>query len=662
MTESSMSKRASTRQPPSRVVIEGVQPEIDGGRFPIKRVAGDRIMVEADVFADGHDVIACRLLYRREEEADWQEQPMTALGNDRWRAEFTVGTIGRYRYTVEGWVDPFLTWRHGITLRIRAGQDVSTELEIGSYVVEEIASRATAPEAALLRAWAGAMRSATDPVARDAVALDSALAGIATRFPDRSAACRYGLELGVVVDPPKARFSSWYELFPRSWAGEPGRHGTFIDVLARLPYVADMGFDVLYLPPIHPIGRTFRKGPNNTMHARAGDVGSPWAIGSDAGGHMSIEPKLGTIDDFRRLVAAARALGIDVALDIAFQCSPDHPYVRQHPEWFRHRPDGTIQYAENPPKKYQDIYPFDFECAAWQELWTELERVFAYWIAQGVRIFRVDNPHTKAFAFWEWVIGRLKARHPEVIFLSEAFTRPRLMYRLAKLGFSQSYTYFTWRNTRDELTAYFEEFETSGVREYFRPNLWPNTPDILHAYLQRGGRPAFLVRALLAATLGASYGIYGPAFELGENAPREPDSEEYLDSEKYEIKQRDLDVAHSLRPFLTRLNRIRRDHPALQTDEGIRFHVTDNPELLCYSRTTSTRSNVLIVVVNLDPVYEQSGWVTLDLAALGLADAGAFELSDLLIDQRFMWYGARNFVRLTPALAPAHLFHVQAVL
>jgi starch synthase (maltosyl-transferring) len=335
--------------------------------------------------------------------------------------------------------------------------------------------------------------------------------------------------------------------------------------------------------------------------------------------------------------------------------------VREHPEWFRHRPDGTIQYAENPPKKYQDIYPFDFECAAWTDLWAELERVLTYWIAQGVRVFRVDNPHTKAFAFWEWVITRIKARHPDVIFLSEAFTRPRIMYRLAKLGFSQSYTYFTWRNTKDELTDYFRQLDETGVREYFRPNLWPNTPDILHAYLQTGGRPAFHVRALLAATLGASYGIYGPAFELGENQPREAGSEEYLHSEKYEIKQRDLDAPHSLRLFLTRLNRIRRDHPALQADDGIQFHATDNPQLMCYSRMTANRSDILVVVVNLDPAYEQSGWVTLDLAALGLPDGGDLEVSDLIIDRRFMWYGARNFVRLTPASGPGHLFHVQAM-
>jgi starch synthase (maltosyl-transferring) len=658
-TEAPTVRRPTTAPP--RVVIEGVRPEIDAGRFPIKRVGGDEVVVEADIFADGHDQLSCRLLCRREDETTWQEIAMTPLGNDRWRGAFPVTAIGRYVYTLEGWVDAFRTWRHGMTAKIAAGQDVGIDLHIGAGIVSEAARRAGTGDAVILDAWARALRETTDPEQRAAVALDEGLAEVAMRYPDRHAACRYPRELVVVVDPPRARFSSWYELFPRSCAPELGRHGTFRDCRAWLSYVAGMGFDVLYLPPIHPIGQTFRKGRNNAVTSTPEDVGSPWAIGSELGGHMSIDPRLGTLDDFRQLVSEARGYDIDIALDIAFQCSPDHPYVREHPEWFRGRPDGTIQYAENPPKKYQDIYPFDFECPAWRSLWEELERVFEYWLGHGVRIFRVDNPHTKALAFWEWVIPRLKARHPDAILLSEAFTRPRLMYRLAKLGFSQSYTYFTWRNTKDELTTYFRELVDTEVHEYFRPNLWPNTPDILHAYLQTGGRPAFFVRGLLAATLGASYGIYGPAFELCENVPREAGSEEYLHSEKYELKHRDLTVPGSLRPFLTRLNAIRRENPALQTDANLRFHDTDNPVILCYSKTTPDRSNVILTVVSLDVTHQQSGWVTLNLDALGLPPAGGYEIVDLLTDRRFMWYGPRNFVLLTPTVEPGHVFRLQAV-
>jgi starch synthase (maltosyl-transferring) len=419
-----------------------------------------------------------------------------------------------------------------------------------------------------------------------------------------------------------------------------------------------MGFDVLYLPPIHPIGRSFRKGPNNTPDAAPDDVGSPWAIGAAEGGHSAIHPALGTLDDFRALVTAAQAAGVEIALDLAYQCAPDHPYVTEHPEWFRRRPDGTVQYAENPPKKYQDIYPFDFESLAWRDLWTELRRVVVFWIEQGVRIFRVDNPHTKPFAFWEWLITDLKASHPDLIFLSEAFTRPGPMYRLAKLGFTQSYTYFTWRTTRQELTDYFTELTATEVAEFFRPHLWPNTPDILHESLQTGGRPAFLIRAILAATLGASYGIYGPAFELVEHEPREPGSEEYRNSEKYAIRHRDREAAHSLRPLLTRLNEIRRANPALQANDALAFHDTDNPHLLCYSKATADRSNVILIVVNLDPVHQQAGWVTVTLSALGLPGEAGYSVHDLLSGRRYDWWGARNFVQLTPGVSPAHVFRV----
>jgi len=654
-----MTVPASTRvRPPTRIAIEGVRPEIDAGRFPIKRVTGDTVVVEADVFADGHDVLGCRLLYRREADTEWQTAAMTALGNDRWRGAFTVDALGRYRYTVEGWVDEFGTWRKALAARIGAGQDVRVELLIGAALVEAAAGRAAGADADRLRQWARALRDAAQ-TDKAGVALSEDLAALVDRYPDRAAGARYERELAVVVDRPKARFSTWYEVFPRNLSPEPGRHGTFRDCIAWLPYVAEMGFDVLYLPPIHPIGLTGRKGPNNAVQAGPDAVGSPWAIGAAEGGHTAVHPSLGTLDDFRALVEAARAAGLEIALDLAYQCSPDHPYVKGHPEWFRARPDGTIQNAENPPKKYQDIIPFDFDSADWRAMWEELKRVVEFWIGHGVKIFRVDNPHTKALAFWEWAITDLKAAHPDLILLSEAFTRPRVMYRLAKLGFTQSYTYFTWRNTREDLTAYFQELTGTDVAEYFRPNLWPNTPDILHEYLQTGGRPAFAVRGVLAATLGASYGVFGPAFELAENVPREPGSEEYLHSDKYEVRPRSLDQPGSLRPLVTRLNRIRRENPALQSNERLRFHATDNPLFLCYSKATADGANAILTVVNLDPVNRQSGWVTLDLAALGLHADEPYEVRDLLDGARFTWTGARNYVELSPARMPAHVLRLE---
>jgi starch synthase (maltosyl-transferring) len=460
------------------------------------------------------------------------------------------------------------------------------------------------------------------------------------------------------VDRELARFSSWYELFPRSSSPAPGRHGSFADVEARLPYVAELGFDVLYLPPIHPIGRTKRKGPNNAVKSRTGDPGSPWAIGAEEGGHKSIHPELGTIDDFRRLVASAAEHGIEIALDIAFQCSPDHPYVDRHPEWFHWRPDGTVQFAENPPKRYEDIYPFAFDTDQWPELWLELQSVFEFWIEQGVRVFRVDNPHTKPLPFWEWCIGELKTSHPDLVLLSEAFTRPKVMHRLAKAGFTQSYTYFAWRNTKWELTEYFTELSKDESREYFRPNAWPNTPDILTETLQFGGRPAFVSRLVLAATLAANYGIYGPAFELSEHRPREPGSEEYLDSEKYQLRTWDLDRPDSLREVIARVNTIRRENRALQQDWTLAFHTVESDHLLCYSKATEDLDNVVLVVVNLDPHHTQSGWVDLSLDTLGL-DSSPFQVHDLLGGGRFVWQGSRNYVELDPQVLPAHVFLVR---
>ncbi len=631
-----------TERPPQRVVIRGVQPELECGRFPIKRATGERVRVEADIFADGHDSIAAVLRYRHEDHAPWTEIPIEPLGNDHWAGEFTVERIGQYIYTLTGWVDTFRTWYLDFLKRIAAGQDVTVDLQIGAALLEAAAERATGPDARKLRHVAAHLK--TEDV-------DDRLAALACSYADRTNATFYK-ELRVTVDPIRARFSSWYELFPRSY-------GTFKDLEQVLPEIVEMGFDVLYFPPIHPIGRTHRKGKNNAREAQPGEPGSPWAIGAEEGGHKAVHPELGSLDDFRHLVRAARKSGIDIALDLAYQCSPDHPYVKEHTGWFRKRPDGAIQYAENPPKKYEDIYPFEFETENWRSLWEELKSVVEFWIEQGVRIFRVDNPHTKPFDFWEWMIRDLKRKHPDLILLSEAFTRPNIMYRLAKLGFTQSYTYFTWRNTKAEVTEYFTELTQTEVREFFRPNLWPNTPDILHEYLQRGGRPAFMARLVLAATLGANYGIYGPACELCENVPREPGSEEYLNSEKYEIKRRDLYDPSSLRPFISRVNAIRRENPALHSDENLRFHTIDNDQIICYSKHTADRRNIILTAVSLDPIWPQSGFVELPVDDLAIDIRHPYRVVDLLTGERYSWQGQRNYIELRPHEMPAHILRIE---
>jgi len=641
-----------------RVVIEDVDPQVDAGRFAAKREIGDTMVVEADAFADGHDRLVAVLLHRRVGAPAWSESPMTSLPNDRWRGSFRLEALGEYEFTIEAWVDRFLTWRSQLEKRVAAGQDVTLELEAGAILVEEASERANGKERKQLQAWATRLRGTDEVPARVAAALDAALLEAVQRHPDRSMASRFPRAPRVRVERVRARFSTWYEFFPRSAAppDEDGRHGTFRDCIARLDDIAAMGFDVVYLPPIHPIGRSFRKGPNNTLVPGPGDPGSPWAIGASEGGHDAVHPELGSLEEFDELVASARAKRLEIALDIAFQCTPDHPWVKEHPEWFRRRPDGTIQYAENPPKKYQDIYPLDFESPDWRGLWEELLRVVDFWIDHGIRIFRVDNPHTKPFPFWEWLIGNVHDRHPDVIFLSEAFTRPKVMYRLAKLGFSQSYTYFAWRNTREELVEYLTELTQSGVREFFRPNLWPNTPDILTEYLQFGGRPAFIVRYVLAATLGASCGIYGPAFELAENEPRTPGSEEYLDSEKYQIRRWPLDSPWSLRDVIARVNAARRENAALQRDRGLAFHETDNPALLCYSKSTDDGANVMLMVVNLDVHHRQSGWLRLDLESLGIPADQPYQAHDVLGGGRYLWQGPSAFVELDPQTLPAHVF------
>ncbi len=635
-----------------RVVIAGLKPEVDCGRFAIKRTAGETVSVEADVFADGHDVISCVVLYRNAGSAEWEETPMSALANDRWRAEFPVREVGRYLYTVEGWVDRFETWRRDMLKRIEARQDVSVDLLSGAQLIEEAALRATGSDRARLLDRAALLRSDSAAKVKIEAALLDELADAVRRHPDRSLATRYDQELAVTVDRERARFSAWYEFFPRSCGG-------LRQCVARLDYAAAMGFDVVYLPPVHPIGKVNRKGRNNSILAQAEDVGSPWAIGSKEGGHKSIDPQLGTLEDFDWFVKQAADRGLEVAMDLAFQCAPDHPYAGEHPEWFRKRPDGTIQYAENPPKKYQDIYPLEFETADWRELWGELASVARFWIDRGIRIFRVDNPHTKAFPFWEKLIADVKRDYPETIFLAEAFTRPKVMYQLAKLGFTQSYTYFTWRNTKAELTAYFTELTRSEVREYFRANLWPNTPDILPEYLQYGGRAAFITRLVLAATLGASYGIYGPAFELIENLAKQQGSEEYLDSEKYQIREWRLDDPWSLSELITRVNRIRRENPALQSDWSLRFHDVDNEQLICYSKSAGEGSDTILAVVNLDPSHKHAGWVRLDLPVLGLDENEPYQVHELLGDSRHLWTGPRNYVELNPQILPAHVFRIR---
>jgi starch synthase (maltosyl-transferring) len=642
----------------SRAIIEGVKPEIDCGIFAIKRIVGETVVVEADVFTDGHDLLECVVLYRKSSEKKWSEVPMEFLVNDRWRGEFQVTDMGRYIYTVQAWVDRFKTWHYDLKKRVAAGQDVAVELLMGADLIEGASKRAKGNDKKSLKAAAQQLRGDDDQQTKIDAVMDDTLYQMVMKYPDRGFATTYAKELPITVDRERARFSTWYELFPRSTSPDPGKHGTFKDCEAWLPHIANMGFDVLYFPPIHPIGKAFRKGKNNATVAEPGDTGSPWAIGGEEGGHKAIHPELGTLEDFRSLVQKTREYGMEISLDIAFQCSPDHPYVKEHPEWFRARPDGTIQYAENPPKKYQDIYPFDFETENWKELWEELKSVMLYWIEQGVYIFRVDNPHTKSFKFWEWAIADIKQKHPETIFLSEAFTRPKVMYRLAKLGFTQSYTYFTWRNEKWDLTEYVVELTKTDVREVFRPNFWPNTPDILHAYLQNGGIPAFKTRLVLAATMTANYGMYGPAFELGENVPREPGSEEYLHSEKYQLRHWDINSPTSLKDLIARVNQIRRDNPALQSDWSIQFHNTDNEQIICYSKQTPDNTNRILVVASFDTYFKQSGWVGIDLSALDIDPSRPYQIHDLLSDTTYTWNGSWNYVELSPHTMPAHIFRI----
>ncbi|HEV8295757.1 MAG TPA: alpha-1,4-glucan--maltose-1-phosphate maltosyltransferase [Acidimicrobiales bacterium] len=640
------------------MAIEDVQPVVDCGRFAAKATLGDSLRITATVFCDGHDEVAAAVRTHVAGQEQWLETPMQPVGQglDRFAADVCFGSLGRHEFTVLGWLDRYSSWVRGALRKREAGTLRAVDLAVGATLVRDAAARATSARDA------GRLKEFADHVEHgdDGQLDDNELLELVHRWSDREPAATLACPVPVDVARPRARCGAWYELFPRSWSRDPNRHGTLADCRAALPYVSGMGFDVLYLPPIHPIGTSSRRGRNNSAVPAPDDVGSPWAIGDHTGGHTAIHPQLGTIADFRRLVRDARAAGLEIALDLAYQCSPDHPWVAEHPEWFRHLPDGTIQPAENPPKRYDDVYPLDFETEDWESLWQALAEVPRFWIQQGVRIFRVDNPHTKPFAFWEWLIASIRAEHPDVIFLAEAFTRPSVMYRLGKLGFDQSYTYFAWRQSSSELREYLSELTGTDVAHFFRPNAWPNTPDILTEQLQWGGRPAFISRLVLAATLFANYGIYGPAFELQEHVARDG-AEEYVDNEKYELRHWDVADERSLRALITLVNRARHDHAALQTNDTLHFHRTDNPALLCYSKAAPAgeRGDAILAVVNTDPHHRQSGFVDLDLERVGIGAEDPYLVHDLLGGGRFRWRGPRNYVELDPQILPAHLFVIR---
>jgi starch synthase (maltosyl-transferring) len=638
-----------------KVVIENVTPELNCGRFAVKREVGDELEVQADIYKEGHDAIAAAIRFRAEDEEHWSEVRMRFIDNDRWGGTIRLRKNGRYHYTVVAWTDVFGTWAAELRKKYDAGQDVASELLEGQQIVRRALDRAATEERTRVDAL---LRELTEgsQAERVAVALDPELLELMERYPDREDLTEYDHLLPVQVDRVAARFAAWYELFPRSMSDDPDRHGTFDDVIAKLPYVRDMGFDVLYFPPIHPIGRSHRKGKNNTLAPEPGDPGVPYAIGSDEGGHTALHPELGTLDDFRRLVEAAREHGLEIALDFAIQVSPDHPYVKQHPDWFYVRPDGTIKYAENPPKKYQDIYPLNFYGETWEEQWKEWKNVILFWVKQGVKTFRVDNPHTKPVQFWEWMIREVQREHPDVVFLSEAFTRPKMMRMLAKAGFTQSYTYFTWRNFKGELQDYFTELTQGPMRDYFRGNLFANTPDINPEFLQKGGRPAFMIRAVLAATLSSVYGIYS-GFELCEGTPL-PGKEEYLNSEKYEIKAWDWDRPGNIRPLITRLNHLRRENPALQEYDNLVFHRSDSDHVLFYQKASPDGANVVFIAVNLDPFQAHDVTLFFPLDVIGVGERDAWEAEELLIGGRNLWHGSHHHVRLEPD-APARVWRTR---
>jgi starch synthase (maltosyl-transferring) len=640
------------------VVIENLQPLIDGGRYPIKRIVGEDLVVEADIFKEGHDVVAAILKWRVLGKRAWRETSMNFVDNDRWRGVCTLYDEAIHEYTVEAWTDTFRSWQAEFTKKFETGiSDLRSEALEGAALVEAAAKRARdrADRKRLLELTRQISTGANSEI--HAITQSGELEVLMATYPGRSAATQYDPPPRVVVDRPAALIGAWYEFFPRSAEGRGDRGSTFRDCLPRVDDAKKMGFDVIYFPPIHPIGHTNRKGRNNSVTCEPGDPGVPWAIGSEAGGHKAVEPSLGTLEDFDWLQKEVRKREMEIALDFAINCSPDHPYVKEHPDWFYKRPDGTIKYAENPPKKYEDIYPLNFHCENWRDLWAEMKSIVLFWAERGVRIFRVDNPHTKPVAFWEYLIQGVREKYPDTIFLSEAFTRPKMMKALAKAGFNQSYTYFTWRNAKRELIEYFTELTQSEMSEYFRPNLWPNTPDILPFALQEGGRPAFMIRVALAATLSPLYGIYS-GYELCENEAL-PGREEYLDSEKYQYKERDWNAPGNIKDWIARLNKIRKENRALQLYTNLRFHDAENDAILFYSKMTAARDNIILVVVNLDPHRKQNSFVYVPIENFGQMESDVYQVQDLLSGATYTWRGRRNYVELDPDIQPAHIFLVR---
>ncbi|RYD56107.1 MAG: alpha-1,4-glucan--maltose-1-phosphate maltosyltransferase [Sphingobacteriales bacterium] len=641
-----------------RVIITNVSPQVEGGQYPAKTTINYNTVFSADIFLDGHDEIGASLLLKHRKERQWKEIPMTLINNDHWEITLQLDKIGHYQFQVQAWVDHFSSWKKGLLKKHEAGQDVKLEMQIGVEMLEQAISYCAAKDKSIISQAAKELRNA--PGIEEALQLigSDKLTTLMYRTREKELITPYPVVYEIEVERKKATYSTWYELFPRSASTTLGQHGTFQDVIKLLPRVAGMGFDTLYFPPIHPIGEQKRKGKNNSLTAGPEDPGSPWAIGSRLGGHKAIHPELGTLKDFEELVAAARSYDIEIAMDIAFQCAPDHPYVKQHPQWFKWRPDGTVQYAENPPKKYEDILPFNFETEDWQNLWKELKSVLDYWIDKGISVFRIDNPHTKAFHFWEWAIAEVRKKNPEVLFLAEAFTRPRVMERLAKAGFNQSYTYFTWRNTKAELEEYMTELTQTDMRHYFRPNFWPNTPDILPAHLVHGGENAHITRLILAATLSSNYGLYGPVYEFCVNTPH-PGKEEYTDNEKYELKHWNWDAYTRVKEIITRVNRIRKENTALQDTYNISFAETTNEQVICYCKVDEDTNNILIIAVNLDFYNTQSAHVKLPLKELGILPETGYTARDLLSGDKYQWQGEWNYVQLNPNEMPAHIFRVE---
>lgn len=636
----------------ARVIIENVNPQIEGGHYPAKATVGEIIRVTADIFGDGHDHIRAQVLYKKESSESWTIRELKHAFNDTWSASFPVSEKGFYFFTIRAWVDHFETWYDGIKKKVAAAVDVKVELMEGAALLKKIGKGDP-----YFQSLSAALTDTDNYAGAIGKILSPTFEKLVHEHPLIEHETNYEKELKIIVECKRANFSAWYELFPRS-ASLEGKHGTFKDVVKLLPRIVSMGFDVLYLPPIHPIGKIHRKGKNNNVQAAEGEPGSPWAIGSDEGGHKAIHPELGTLTDFKNLISEAKKQGIDIAMDIAFQCAPDHPYVKENPQWFKQRPDGTIQYAENPPKKYQDIYPFNFETDDWQNLWKELKSVFEYWIDQGVTIFRVDNPHTKPIIFWQWVIAEINKKHEDIIFLSEAFTRPKIMASLGKAGFTQSYTYFTWRVSKEEITTYMEELVNSPSRNFFRPNFWPNTPDILPFHLQHQGENIFIIRLAMAATLSSSYGIYGPTYEFYDNVPV-PGREEYMDSEKYEIKKHDWKRTNRMTDILCIINKARKLHAALQSTWNLHFCNIGQPDLLAYLKVTDDLSDIILVIVNMDPHHGHSGFVQIPKSVLRLKDQINLKLHDLITDEHYTWTQEWNYVELDPFKMPFHLFKVE---